>query len=68
MIKDLQRNHDVTYSVIVLGDREIDLPEANYIISIPHAELSDPQAIAEMISGHINKLVLDKRRQRRHVA
>ncbi len=64
MIRTLREDHDVTYSLIVLGDTKVEIPEANYTVRVPGSELRNPQQIAERIGRHVNRLVRHMRARR----
>ena len=63
MVGKLREDYDLTYSFVILGNQQIDVPEADYIISVPESELTNPQAIAATIAKHINEMVLNRRRK-----
>ncbi len=65
MVKKLREDYGLTYSFIVLGGFKVDVPEADYTISIPATELAKPVSIAERIAQHVNQLVCNKRAKRR---
>jgi hypothetical protein len=65
MVRHVRDEFDLSYTVLVLGDHPVTLPEADHIVSVPEAELGQPVLIAERIAGHINKLVVSRRGRRR---
>jgi hypothetical protein len=68
MIKELRADYRVTYSLVVLGNTAVSIPEANHTLHIPQSELVDPHRIAARIAKHVNAVVLalrEKRKKRR---
>jgi hypothetical protein len=65
MVKKLKADHNLIYSFVVLGERKIDIPEADHTMRIPQSELSDSKQIAERIARHVNTLVLAQRNKGR---
>jgi len=61
MICKLREDYRLTYSLVILGDASVDVPEANHTIRIPSIELQNPHQIAERIARHINILVRELR-------
>jgi hypothetical protein len=61
MISKLREDYRLTYSLVILGNTSVNVPEADHIISIPDSELQDPHQIAERIAKHINVLVRNLR-------
>ena len=63
MIESLKADRDITYSLVILGNAKVDVPEADHTVHIPQSELSDPNQVAERIAKHVNALVLAQRRK-----
>ncbi len=61
MIKKLRADHKLTYSLVILGDTPVNVPEADHIVRVPSTELQDPHQIAERIAKHVNALVRNLR-------
>lgn len=57
MVRTLREDYPLTYSLIILGDTTVEVPEADHIVQIPADELQNPQHIAERIAQHVNLLV-----------
>lgn len=57
MVQELREDHELTYSFVILGDFKVDIPEADFVITVPASELTKPLSIAERIAKHINSLV-----------
>lgn len=63
MIESLKADREIMYSLVILGDAKVDVPEADHTVHIPKSELSDPNQVAERIAKHVNALVLAQRRK-----
>jgi len=61
MIKAMREQHRLTYSIIVLGDTPVNLPEADHVVRIPTAELNDSRLIADRVAKHVNLMVVSHR-------
>ncbi|MBN2506298.1 MAG: VWA domain-containing protein [Verrucomicrobia bacterium] len=57
MIRTLRQTHRLTYSLVVLGDAPIEVPEADHVVRVPRHELGDSHRIADRIAQHVNTLV-----------
>lgn len=70
MIRALREQIRLVYTVVVLGEHVVDLPEAHHVVHVPAAELQDAHAIAERIGIHVHGLVQNMRTKgkRGHVA
>lgn len=64
MVAKLRKDYNLTYSLVVLGDTKVDIPEADHIVRIPQSELTNPHLIAERIAKHVNILVRARRGKR----
>jgi hypothetical protein len=57
MVRELREEHRLTYSLVVLGETPVEVPQADHILRIPQTELQDSNRIAERIAEHVNVLV-----------
>ena len=57
MVKKLRDDYRLIFSLVILGDTPVDVPEADHIVRVPQTELGQPQQIAERIAAHVNALV-----------
>jgi hypothetical protein len=57
MIKKLRDDYRLIYSLVILGNTPVDVPEADHIVRVPQTELDHPQQIAQRIAKHVNVLV-----------
>ncbi|GAF77088.1 unnamed protein product, partial [marine sediment metagenome] len=65
MIRKLRADHKLIYSLVVLGDTPVNVPEADHIVRVPSTELQNPHQIAERIAKHVNTLVRNLRSKAR---
>jgi hypothetical protein len=69
MIGKLREDYRLTYSLVILGDHIVDVPEADHTLRVSRAALPHANQIAERIAGHVNDLVrsLRGKARSRHV-
>ncbi len=65
MIRKLREEYRLTYSLVILGDAPVNVPEADHVVRIPKTELQEPHQIAERIAKHVNTLVRGLRGKKR---
>ncbi|MAE63257.1 MAG: hypothetical protein CMJ18_03210 [Phycisphaeraceae bacterium] len=57
MVSSLKADYRVVFSLVVLGDHPVEVPEADYIVRVPKRELDQPGQVADRIADHVNALV-----------